>query len=256
MINVKNLSFAYEKNAPKVIVNISFTIGEGELIALIGKNGSGKSTLFKCMAGCLKNYAGNIYVANRGAASMPPEIPGRNIASMPPEILSRHLAYIPQKASVTFDYSVFDYVMMGTVNSLKYFERPSLTQQRKAQKSLDLLHIGKFADKNIRRLSGGEQQLVMIARAIAQDAKMIIMDEPTSFLDYGNQQLVMNAASALVHNGYGIIYSTHNPDQARAYSSRVIALHEGKILSDDIPSNVLTPALINTLYNTEVLQNE
>ena len=240
MLKIENLSYEYRNCFEKTLNNLSFELKEKELVAVIGKNGAGKSTMFKCIMGFLKDYEGSIYLS------------GKNIRSYSPTQLSHLVAYIPQKADFAFDYSVFDYVQMGTVNSLHYFEKPSGKQVEKVTHALDMLNISAYADKNIHNLSGGEQQLVLIARAIAQDAKILIMDEPTSFLDYGNQHMVLNCLFSLTEKGYTVLYSTHNPEQAQKYATRVIALHDGKVISDGNPGEIITSELLKELYNIEV----
>ena len=240
MLKIENLSYEYKSSDVKTLDGLSFELKGNELVAVIGKNGAGKSTLFKCIMGFLKDYKGSIYLSEK------------DIRSYSPIQLSHLVAYIPQRADFAFDYSVFDYVQMGTVNSLHYFEKPSNKQIEKVNNALDMLNISAYADKNIHNLSGGEQQLVLIARAIAQDARILIMDEPTSYLDYGNQHMVLNCALSLVQKGYTILFSTHNPEQAQKYATRVIALHDGKIISDGIPSENITSELLKELYNIEV----
>lgn len=239
VLEVKELKFAYKKNTD-VLDNISFTIKKGDYICLLGPNGVGKSTLFKCMLSLNKKYKGEIFLH------------GKNIKQYSIKELSRIIAYIPQSSEHAFNYRVEEIVLMGTSSLTSYISSPGKKELKIALESLERLGILKLRDKMFLNLSGGERQLVLIARALAQQAKILFMDEPTSNLDYGNQFKVLQEMKKLSVQGYTIIQSTHNPDQAFMYADKVLAINNKKLESYGKPKKVITKELMNDLYGVEV----
>lgn len=237
-VEIQQLSFSYKDH--KVLENLSFYIERGELVCILGPNGVGKSTLFRCLLGIQKGYTGKILIDQKETS----QISARDMA--------RYLAYIPQYSSPVFSYTVFQIVLMGTTASLGFFSHPGKKQEEKALEALSLLGIEHLKEKYVSEISGGERQLVLIARAIAQDARVFVMDEPTANLDYGNQIRVMQVIQKLVQQGYSILMSTHNPEQAFLYGSRVLVLKGGRILSQGIPKEALSEEILSQTYGVEV----
>jgi len=238
MLTIQNLQFSYGSTA--VLKGTSFTLKEGELVFLLGANGAGKSTLFGCILGHLPGWRGAIRIQDRDARSMSPRE------------LARNISYIPQSHHPTFSYPALDMVLMGTSHSLPMFSSPGAKEQEIALQAMERIGIADLAGRDFLSLSGGEQQMVLIARALAQQGRILLMDEPISNLDYGNQTRVLNMARTLARQGYTILLSCHNPQQALLYADRVIALHGGTIIADGKPENVVTPALIQSLYQVPV----
>ena len=212
-IEVKNLRFRY--GARPVIGDVSFTAEKGELLAVLGPNGVGKSTLFRCLLGFLKPVGGEILVD------------GKELGAYSRRELAKKIAYIPQSHSPAFDHTVLDSVLMGMTAQLGVFEQPGGLQREKAMQMLRALGLEKLADRGCMKISGGERQLMLLARALVQDASMLIMDEPTANLDYGNSCRVMERVQQLGRQGYTIIFSTHDPNQAFSYATKVLALKDG-----------------------------
>jgi iron complex transport system ATP-binding protein len=237
-IVVKNLNFSYGNR--KIIEDVSFTAEEGELLVILGPNGVGKSTLFQCILGLLPGYTGTITVNGDNA---------RNIGIRE---LARRMAYIPQIHSPVFNYTVFDIVLMGTASQISEIGIPGKEHIRLAEEAIERLEIGHLRDRAYTQISGGERQLVMIARALAQKAKILVMDEPTSNLDYGNQIRILSHIKSLVKQGYTIIQSSHNPDQAFLFSDKVLALLEGRVLAYGSPKDVISGDVIKQLYSIDV----
>lgn len=234
MLEVQHLSFSYSQRA--VLRDISFSIPQGRLVSLLGPNGTGKSTLFRCILNLLTGFKGRVLIdgVDTGNISLPQ--------------LAKLIAYIPQVHYPAFNYTVLDMVLMGTSAHLSAFSVPGMKELERAQASLALLGIEELAQRNYMQISGGEQQLVLIARAISQDSKLLIMDEPTASLDFGNQARVMQCIKNLVKQGYTILQATHNPNQAFAYSDQIIAMQGGHIIADGAPDDVVDAELINELY--------
>lgn len=237
-IRVENLSFAYGDH--KVLHEVSFQAEYGEFVSVLGPNGVGKSTLFRCILGLLKPSAGQTLVD------------GEPITGMTAVALAKKIAYIPQSHHPAFNYSVLDMVLMGATAQLGGLSSPGQKQIQQAEAALERLGILHLKDRGYSNISGGERQLTLIARAIMQQAKILVMDEPSASLDFGNRIRVMQTVLQLTKEGYCVIQSTHDPDQAYRYSDKVLALHGGRVLAYGTPQETINESLISTLYGVEV----
>lgn len=191
-LEVSDLVFSYGE--ADVLKSVSFCADRGERIAVLGPNGVGKSTLFRCLLGFLEPKRGSVKIA------------GRDVRDYSRRALAAELAYIPQSYSPAFDHTVLDSVLMGLGAQLGPFDRPSREQTNAAQRILDELGIGALASRGCMRISGGERQLMLLGRALIQNAHTLIMDEPTASLDYGNSFRVMQRIEALSAGGYSVIF--------------------------------------------------
>jgi len=235
-IEVCDLRFSYE--GKPVLKGIGFCADAGEVVAVLGPNGVGKTTLFSCLLGFRnKIFTGEIRIC------------GEDVKQTPPALLAQRIAYVPQLHSPTFNYSVRDMVLMGTTVHLGRFAQPGDEQRARADAALEQVGITELAGRGYTQISGGERQLTLIARALAQDAKILVMDEPTANLDFGNQIRILSRIHTLTQNGYTIIQSTHNPTHARRFSDRVVALKDGLVAATGVPEQVLTSELICMLYD-------
>ena len=169
-LTVSHLTFAYPK-APPVLEDVSFTVPAGDFLSVLGANGAGKSTLFRCLLGGLEGYTGAI------------SLDGRDVRTFSRRELAARIAYIPQIHRPTFGYSVLDTALMGLTRHLSPFQSPSKALEQQALTALEQLGVAHLAQRNFAALSGGEQQLVLIARALCQQSDLLIMDEPTASLD-------------------------------------------------------------------------
>jgi len=231
---VESLTFSYGKNP--VLRELSFSADAGEVWAILGENGAGKSTLFRCILGLLAPDAGCITLG------------GKNATSLNRRLLAREMAYIPQRHAFAFSYSVWDVVLMGTVSQVHPLAIPGEREKARVQAALALLNLEGLAGRRFGQLSGGEQQLVLIARALAQQARVLLLDEPTSNLDFGNQARVLTALRALAAQGYAVLFSSHNPQHALSFADRVLALREGHALAQGPTAEVITEPLLKQLY--------
>jgi iron complex transport system ATP-binding protein len=237
-LEARNLCFSYGSRT--IIRNISFSLEQGELLGLLGPNGSGKTSLFRCVLGLDNSYKGEVFLE------------GENIRNKNPAEMSRLAAYVPQAHHPTFNYTVMDMVLMGTTSGEREWALPGRRQKAAAEEALAKINFLDFRDRNFRELSGGEQQMVLIARALAQQTRILVMDEPTANLDYGNQLRLLMTISGLRSNGYSIFLSTHNPDHAFLFARRVMAIHNHELAAMGTPADVLTSELIHTLYGINV----
>ncbi len=232
-----NLSAGY--GARMVVSEISTSLHSGEVVCLLGPNGSGKTTFFKAILGLIPSR-GDILFDERYARTFTTRERART------------LAYVPQIHVPPFPFSAMDVVLMGRTPFIGAFSIPSQDDRSEAARIMDLLHIGHLSDRNYAQISGGERQLVLIARALAQSPQFLIMDEPTSHLDFGNQIRTLNLIRELATRDMGVMITTHIPDHAFICATRVIALLDGRIAADGPPKEVLTCTLLKRMYGIDV----
>lgn len=237
-IEVKNLNFSYGER--QVLHDISFAVDKGEFLSILGPNGVGKSTLFRCVLGLLSGYTGQVLVD------------GVDARTFTIREAAKHIAYIPQSSRPVFNYSVFDIVLMGRTSGLSPFRSPRQEDNDRCAWALNKVGIPHLSQRCYHRLSGGEQQLVMIARALVQDAPILMLDEPTANLDFGNQLLVLEQARSLAREGYTVIQTTHHPEQSYMFSDRILAIQNGRVLTEGKPADVLTEQTMKALYGVDV----
>lgn len=240
-IEVTNMSFSY--GSRPILHDLTFSIPDGCLVNVLGPNGVGKSTLFRCILGLNPHFHGTILVN------------GKDLRRLSIRERAREISYIPQSHAPVYDYEVVDVVLMATGSDLKLLSTPGASQLQRAHEALERIGIGHLAHRTYTQISGGEQQLVLIARALAQNARTIIMDEPTSALDYGNTVRVLSCVRQLAREGLSIVQSTHNPDHAFLYSDQTMVLSDGRLQAFGNPKDVITSELISELYHVDVEVN-
>lgn len=234
---VRDLSFSYPDK--DVLYGVSFELAYRSNVYLLGQNGSGKSTLFKCMLNQLSAQKGEITVG------------GENTAAISARALAKKIAYTPQSAAPIFNYSVLQQAVMGRAPHISVFSGPSDKDYEIAESALKRLGIAGLSHKGVSEISGGELQLTLIARALIQQTDIIIMDEPTSSLDYGNGLRIQELIRSLAGDGKLILQSSHDPQSALRFADRVIAISGGKIVADGKSGKVITPALLKLLYGID-----
>lgn len=238
-LTVSHLKYAYSKKSPEVLHDITFSAHYGDVLSILGPNGVGKSTMFKCILGFFKEYSGTI------------SLDGEDIRALTHKQIAKKIAYIPQSTYPTFNYDVLDVVLMGMTAHLSALSSPNEHHIKEAHTALESLGIGHLENVGYGEISGGERQLVLITRALVQKAKLLIMDEPTANLDYGNQLRIMCRVAELAREGYLIILSTHNPDHAFLYANRVLVLQNGGVIAEGNPDAVLTEEVIRQVYGVD-----
>jgi iron complex transport system ATP-binding protein len=209
-------------------------------MCVLGPNGSGKTTLLRTLLGLLPLHEGRILFN------------GKDSASFPRREIARIAGYVPQAHSPYFAYSVRDMVLMGRSAHLGTFSMPGAHDRELAARVLESLGISPLADRPVTEISAGERQLALIARALAQEPRLLVMDEPTASLDFGNQVRVLERVAALAAGGISILFSTHDPDHAFLAAQRALLLAEGRVLALGTPREVIRSDTLQRLYHVAV----
>jgi len=236
MLNVKNLSGGY--NAGFIVSNVNFNLNTGENLFFIGPNGSGKTTLFKIILGLITKTNGKVTLNGKAINKINDR--------------AHHVGYIPQIHEQPFDYSVFEMVLMGRSSHINMFSTASKKDIAITKDAIEMLGITNLRHKSFNHLSGGEMKMVLIARAICQQAKIIVMDEPYANLDYKNQSQLSKAIKWLNNKGYSFIISTHNVAHIDTNSNSVL-LKNGKQLGFGPSSKLLNNKSLTELFETPMI---
>src|SRR5258706_8354025 len=216
--------------------NLEVALTTGEVLALLGPNGGGKTTLLKTLLGLLAPKAGEV------------RLDGAALSSRTVRERARLIAYVPQTHVATFAFSVEAVVLMGRTAHGDLFARPTSKDRKVAAAMLDRLGIAQLAQRPYTMISGGERQLVLLARALAQEPQFIVLDEPTANLDFGNQGKVMREIRGLASSGLGVLFTTHDPKHALRAADRAYLLREGQRIADGKVADILTREWLGGLY--------
>lgn len=238
-VEVTGLSFSYGRGAHR-LDDVSFRVAEARLCCLLGPNGTGKTTLLRCLLGLLTPRAGAVRIG------------GTDLARAGPRDLARLVAYVPQATTLPFSFSVIEAVVMGRTPYLGLVSAPSAEDRRLAHEELDRLGIGHLAGRSFPSLSGGERQLVLIARALVQQAPVLILDEPTASLDYGHEILVLTLAADLARAGRTVLMTTHQPAHALAHAHDTLLMRDGTVVAQGPPAEVITAESLSDLYRIPI----
>ena len=237
-LEARDLAFGYPGHPVGRGVTLAFAAGE--VVCLLGPNGGGKTTFFKTVLGLLPAQGGAVCVD------------GADLAPLPRAAVARRLSYVPQAHAGYFPFTVRDVVLMGRTAHLGVFGAPSRHDRAVADDALARMGLDALAQSEYTRISGGERQLALIARALAQEGRIVVMDEPTASLDFGNQVRVLEQVRALAAGGIGVVMSTHDPDQAFLCADRVALFHRGTLLCADAPERAVTADHLRLVYGVEV----
>ncbi len=233
-LHVKNISGGYGKKI--VCNNISFSMKKGDVTCIVGPNGAGKTTLIKLILGLLKNSSGDILLEDD------------SIVKYEEREKAKIIAYVPQHHTMQFSLTAFEMVLMGRTSYIPALSFPKKNDELLANEALKKLHIDHLANASYDTLSGGQKQMVLIARALCQSPRILVMDEPTSNLDYYNQTLVINTIKKLATNGLSILITSHNLSQPFLYANNTLILQKGKAFAFGKTQEVLTPQNLTSVY--------
>jgi len=232
----------YRLGQRRLLDDLELAVYPGDCIALLGANGAGKSTLLRLLLGLLKPESGQVCLQ------------GQPLTTLGRRQIARHLAYVPQSHAPTFPYSVDQVVLQGRLPVTGIGHAPAAADFEAVEHALHELGITHLTQRPYTELSGGERQLVLIARALVQEARVILLDEPVAGLDYGHQIRLLARLQKLAQQGLSIITTTHHPEHALASANRTWVLHDGRMIADGLPVEVIDAALIERLYNVRVRQ--
>jgi iron complex transport system ATP-binding protein len=219
---------------------LDVAVTQGEVLALLGPNGGGKTTLLKTLLGILKPRGGEVAIG------------GRSLADISVRERARLIAYVPQVHVPTFAFTVESVVLMGRTAHGTLFSRPSAHDRAVAARMLEQFGIPHLTARPYTMISGGERQLVLLARALAQEPQFVVLDEPTASLDFGNQGKVMREIRALARAGHGILFTTHDPNHALRTADRAYLLRAGERIAEGPVGTVLTREQLEALYGAPV----
>ena len=234
LLEVQDLSGGY--GSGDIVRGVSCAADAGEILCLVGPNGCGKTTLFRLLMGILRRSGGSI------------RLDGQDTAELEPRELARLVAYIPQHHTPVFAYTVLDVVVMGRAPHYSAFQAPKEVDREATFGALERVHMALLANEKYTALSGGQRQLVIIARAICQAARLLVMDEPAANLDYANHRRLLDVAVELAARGYCVVMSTHAPEDPASIGSRVLMMREGRVAAFGTPQEVITPDNLERVY--------
>lgn len=241
-LEAHNIQFAYAPGTP-VLHDVSLSLAAGEVLFLLGRNGSGKTTLLSCLAGIQQPTQGEV------------RLDGRSLHSYKAAARARRVGLIPQLHTPAFAYTVREMVLMGRAPHLPLFGAPAAADRLIAEEALESVGLQDLRERPYTEISGGERQLTLIARGLAQKCDVLLMDEPSAHLDLSNQHRVLEMVAQLARQGLSFIISSHAPNNALSYADRVLLLHRGRVLAYGPPQDTLTESLLSTAYGmrTEVI---
>ncbi|EBA06653.1 ABC transporter ATP-binding protein [Sagittula stellata] len=242
MLEARDLSIGYGRRT--IGTGLNLTVAPGDVLCLLGPNGCGKTTLFRTLLGLLPPLSGEVLLS------------GNPITAQRRAEVARQISYVPQAHAPPFPFEALEVVLMGRTARLGAFGQPSRADRDRAFLAMEQLGIGHLAEADYSRLSGGQRQLVLIARALAQEAPLMVMDEPTASLDFGNEAHVLarisGLARAAAHGGHGVVLSTHNPDHAFQLGARVLLMKSGQRMACGPCDEVLTTEALSAVYGIDV----
>ena len=239
-LRAEGISFAYQDKS--VLNEIDLAIKPGELVGLIGPNGSGKSTLIKCLSRVLVPQRGRVW------------LDGHTLASLDPQQIARHIAVVPQAVELPPGFTAFEIVLMGRVPHLDWWQNENARDKEIARAAMEATGTWLLAERLVNQLSGGERQRVVIARALAQEPEVLLLDEPTAHLDVKHQIEVMELVRRLNRErGLAVLVVFHDLNLAAQYCSRLVLFKEGRVYKTGSPREVIAPDVLREVYGIELL---
>jgi iron complex transport system ATP-binding protein len=235
-LEIKALSCGYSVSAPPVIRDFSLSIRPGDVLCVLGRNGIGKTTLFRTLLGTLAPLSGSVHIG------------GRDLAALTRRERAALIAYVPQTHHPPFAYTAFDIVLMGRAGLMSAFSLPSARDKQMAAAAMEALGVEALADRAYTRISGGERQMVLIARALAQGADFLFLDEPAANLDVSNQMRVLAVLRGLAESGKGVVFTSHDPGHALLLGAQTAVVRGASQISVGAAADLITKDMAESLY--------
>lgn len=238
MLEIRGLHVGYDTH--EIVHGASFQVESGQFACILGANGCGKTTTLKAILGILRPSSGDVLMD------------GASTIRLHEAECARLFAYIPQTHTPPFPFTVRDVVALGRTPYLGQFNRMGATDEAIVNECMERMGVDIWSDRPYTELSGGQQQLALIARALAQQPQLLIMDEPTASLDFGNQQLVLRQVRQLTEDGMGVLMVTHDPSHALACAHHVVIMEAGTVTAEGTPRDVVDTACLERIYHADV----
>lgn len=238
-VEIHNLTYRYDKTK-KLLENVCLQIPENSVVTILGKNGTGKTTFLNCLLGFINDYSGDIVFF------------GKKQKHFTRKELAQVVGLVPQLSQISFDFTVEEFVLMGCNPTMNYFAVPGRAGNEAVVAALKTLNITHLRNRFVNSLSGGERQLVYIARTLAQRPKIIVLDEPTSALDFGNIIKITDLISRLRDNGYTIVLTCHDPDFPFLFHSHTVAMLPDHSLLFGESDEILTDEVLSSIYDVPI----
>lgn len=238
--DIRDLSFSYPTLSRSVLDGVNLKVAQGEVFSVLGRNGAGKSTLLGCMLRLLKPQGGQIFLS------------GKNLGDMSERDISALVGYVPQTHIPAFGHTVFDFVQMGCASRIGLFSHPGKSERALTENALSEMGLEQLADRPYTEISGGERQLATIARAIVSRPQIVLFDEPTAHLDFGNQLRVLRIIKELSEKGFAVVFTTHNPDHAILLGGSAAVLdRQGRLVSGKT-EEIITESSLREVYDSDL----
>ncbi|MGB4594557.1 MAG: ABC transporter ATP-binding protein [Anaerolineaceae bacterium] len=240
IIDFESVVFGYPNSGGMVLDGMNLSILNGGMTAILGPNGAGKTTLLQVVLGWLKPHSGVV------------RLNGKPLTEYSRREMGQTMSLVPQSEHISFDFSVVDYVLLGRAPYLAPLDQPSHIDEEIALQAIETVGITHLANRSATALSGGERQLVLLARALAQQPKLLLLDEPTSHLDLSNKALLIKLLKSLNQRGVSVLFTTHEPEVASQLADQMVLMRNGKVMGAGVSSSVFDSETLSELYGVPV----
>ena len=244
LLTFENISYTYPTGKSPVIKHFNLNISPGTITAILGPNGAGKTTLIHLALGWLRPFTGQVILAEKP------------LKTYSRRELGQWMGLVPQNENTPFDYSLLEYVLLGRTPYLAPLAMPSEVDLEIASQKLTEVGLSTLAERTMPSLSGGERQLVLVARALAQQPKLLFLDEPTSHLDLSNKSRLVQVLRRLQERGVTIVFTTHEPDVASALATHMVLMRDGEVLQTGPADQVMNDVSLTALYHLPIQVKE
>jgi len=244
LLSFENIRYIYPTAKAAVMENFDLQIAPGTITAILGPNGAGKTTLLHLALGWLRPADGVI------------KLNGKPLNSFSRRELGQWMGLVPQNENTPFEFSLLEFVLLGRTPYMAPLAMPGATDIEISRQKLSEVGMSALSERSVPSLSGGERQLVLVARALAQQPKILLLDEPTSHLDLSNKSKLVQVLRKLQSQGVTIVFTTHEPDVASALATHMVLMREGKVLKSGVAAEVMTDAALSELYDMSILVKE